>query len=263
VNIKEYISSGLIESYVLGLASEQEQAEFEQLCAKYPDVLNARIEFEKKLEKQAFQQAIAPPAFLKDKIATAIQMQDISASEAKVVTMEGTPRASNMARYIAAASIILLLAATYFAYDFYTKYQKLKNLNDNLALQVNRLNSDTAKMKADMEDMMDPNSAVVVNMVGTQPSSTSSANVYWDSASSKVFLVVRNLPKLPTNKQYQLWAFINGQPVDLGLFDRDDKNVILQMRNTKNAEAFAITIEDRGNGPVPHGSMETKGVIDL
>jgi anti-sigma-K factor RskA len=253
----------MIESYVLGLASEQERAEFEQLCDKYPEVLNARIEFEKKLEKQAFQQAIAPPAYMKDKITQAIDTKDMTASEAKVVTMSARPRSSSWPRYIAAASILLLLVATYFAYVFNSKYQRLKNLNANLAEQVDRLHSDTARMNADMKDMMDPNSAIVVSMTGMKPSSTSAANVYWDSASSKVFLVVRNLPKLPSEKQYQLWAFINGQPVDLGLFDRNDKNVILQMKNTRNAEAFAITIEDRGNGPVPHGTMETKGVIDL
>ena len=62
MNIKEYISSGIIESYVLGLASEQERAEFEQICLQYPELVAARNEFEEALEKQAFEHAIAPPA---------------------------------------------------------------------------------------------------------------------------------------------------------------------------------------------------------
>lgn len=111
--------------------------------------------------------------------------------------------------------------------------------------------------------MIDPDASMVVNMQGTQPSSVSSASIYWDTASSNVFLVVRNLPQLPTEKQYQLWAFIEGKPVDLGLFDWDSKNVILQMKNTQKAEAFAITIENRGNGAVPQGPVETMGKISL
>ncbi|HSS98730.1 MAG TPA: hypothetical protein VLK33_16965 [Terriglobales bacterium] len=46
MNIKEYISSGIIESYVLGLASSEEVAEFEKLCTEYPELVAARTSFE-------------------------------------------------------------------------------------------------------------------------------------------------------------------------------------------------------------------------
>jgi anti-sigma-K factor RskA len=60
------------------------------------------------------------------------------------------------------------------------------------------------------------------------------------------------MPKLPTDKQYQLWALIDGKPVDLGLFDQPQRNVILKMKNTQKADAFAITIESRGNTGGPN-----------
>ena len=109
--------------------------------------------------------------------------------------------------------------------------------------------------------MKDPNVAVI-SMVGTQKN-PSSANIYWDTTSSNVFLVVKNMPKLPTEKQYQLWAFIDGKPLNLGLFDGDNKNVILKMKNTQKADAFAITIENRGNGDIPQGQVETQGKTKL
>ena len=62
MNTQEYISSGIVESYVLGLASEEERIEFEQYCAQYPEVLAARTAFELSLENQAMENAIAPPA---------------------------------------------------------------------------------------------------------------------------------------------------------------------------------------------------------
>ena len=34
MNVKEYIQSGVVESYVLGLATDAEQKEFEQACAE-------------------------------------------------------------------------------------------------------------------------------------------------------------------------------------------------------------------------------------
>jgi anti-sigma-K factor RskA len=39
-----------------------------------------------------------------------------------------------------------------------------------------------------------------------------------------------------------------GKPKDLGLFDPQGENkVMLKMNNTRKADAFAITIEKRGN----------------
>ena len=52
MNIQEYISSGIVESYVLGLASPEERVEFEGLCVQYPELVAARTEFELALEKQ-------------------------------------------------------------------------------------------------------------------------------------------------------------------------------------------------------------------
>ena len=66
------------------------------------------------------------------------------------------------------------------------------------------------------------------------------------------------MPQLPSDKQYQLWSIINGQngqlqPSSLGLFDAgENQKVILKMSNVKKADAFAITIENRGNTKGPN-----------
>ena len=50
---KEYISSGIIESYVLGLTSPEEAEEFERMCGSYSEVRMARDHFEYQLEQNA------------------------------------------------------------------------------------------------------------------------------------------------------------------------------------------------------------------
>ncbi len=61
------------------------------------------------------------------------------------------------------------------------------------------------------------------------------------------------MPQLPSEKQYQLWALINGNPKSPGLFDPQSENkVILKMNNTQKADTFAITIENRGNTGGPN-----------
>lgn len=243
---------------MLGLASEQERSEFEQFCLQYPELVAARNEFEEALERQAFEQAITPPQHLKEKTLSIVMQQESTTKEAKVITMERRQRSSSLLKYFAAASIILLLASVYFAYDLYSKNQILKNSITGIQSRIDSLSD---QMAFEHKMMTDPNIAVV-SMVGTQPN-PSSASIYWDTASTDVFMVVKNIPKLPSEKQYQLWAFIAGKPVDLGLFDADKQNFFLKMKNTQKAEAFAITIEKRGNGPVPHGTVETIGKTNL
>jgi anti-sigma-K factor RskA len=261
VNIKEYISSGIVESYVLGLASEQERSEFEQLCVQYPELVAARNEFELNLEKQAFALSIPASGTTKDKVMNAIRNQDSSETETKIITMDTRTHNNGWLRFVAAASIILLLISAWFVYDQRSETKALRQQVEGFQARIDSINAINEGLTQQNKKALDPNSAVVVSMVGTQPSS-SSANVYWDTASTNVFLVVKNLPKLPTEKQYQLWAFIEGKPVDLGLFDPDNKNVILQMKNTQKAEAFAITIENRGNGSTPQGKVETLGKVE-
>ena len=51
MNLQEYIASGIIESYVMGLANESERAEFEQYCAQFPALVAARRKFEEEIEQ--------------------------------------------------------------------------------------------------------------------------------------------------------------------------------------------------------------------
>jgi anti-sigma-K factor RskA len=143
-------------------------------------------------------------------------------------------------------------------------YFENKKLGDSISRFQTQLDSLGDQMAFEHKMMTDPN-ITVVSMIGTQktPSPASSANIYWDTASTDVYMVVKNMPTLPSEKQYQLWAFIEGKPVDLGLFDADKQNFFLKMKNTQKAEAFAITIEKRGNGPVPEGPVETYGKSKL
>lgn len=241
MDIKEYISSGIVESYVLGLASEQERIEFERLCAQYPELVEVRTNFELALEKQAMASAEAPPASSKEKIWSAIQ-QIPASNTSKIITMESTAtQKMSGIRWVAAASIILFLAAGYFAYDFYSQNKKLQITNNDLKAQIDQRDS--------LLDVINDPHVTVVNMTAMTPAAPS-ASVYWDTTSSNVYLVIKNMPRLASDKQYQLWSLIDSgglKPTSLGLLDGGKEKVILKMNNAQKADAFAITIENRGN----------------
>ena len=57
MNIKEYISSGIIELYVLGICSPDEEKEIESLRLQYPELDAAILQYEMQLENEMQQQA--------------------------------------------------------------------------------------------------------------------------------------------------------------------------------------------------------------
>ena len=259
VDPKEYIeNSDIIERYVLGLASEAEKAEFEQLCAQNPALVAARRDFEEKLEKLALKNAVPPPATVKVKILEAIgsssSLKSVSLNPPNTIKMENSKNASGgnsaLLRFVAAASIILLVGVAWLYYQTTQKNKDLVNTNSQLKEKLDTTQNILDRIVAEQKVVSDPNTTVV-NMVGTEVAPKSSANIYWDSTSSNVYLVVKNMPKLSNDQQYQLWALIDGKPKDLGVFDATDDKVILKMKNTQKAQAFAITIEQKGGSPSP------------
>ena len=88
MNIQEYISSGIVESYVLGLASPEERVEFESLCVQYPELVAARTEFELALEKQLLRDAAVAPRDIKQTVMNLVNDQP-SINQTKIFTFFG------------------------------------------------------------------------------------------------------------------------------------------------------------------------------
>ena len=253
MNIKEYISSGVVESYVLGLLTAQERFEFEKYCETYPELKEARTTFELALEKQTMENSIAPPADLKEKIASTIFDEN---KPARVIPIQTeTQKKFNWARLVAAASIILLAGTLWWNLSLKSENDKLKtDLTkaqkdlDSSQQQITQLTNDAGKMGEGMK---------MISLNGTANSPGSFATVYWDTTSHDVYLLVNNLPKPASDEQYQLWALLktNGQmqTIDLGMLQLSQKPLQLyKMTNAQAAQAFAITLEKKDGNPAPN-----------
>jgi hypothetical protein len=73
LNIQQYITSGIIETYVMGLASPEEAGQLERLLPFYPELQSALSDFGFQLELFAIQHEEPPPPGLFQKIADRIR----------------------------------------------------------------------------------------------------------------------------------------------------------------------------------------------
>lgn len=249
MNVKEYISSGIIESYVMGMATDAERKEFEAICASYPEVAEARNSFELALEEQLFSDAVQAPVHLKQAIEEKIAMPAADNASYPLKENEAPVRRMGVWKWLAAASIILLAGTAYWAVSVNNKYQKLQAANTDLQNQLQQSTARLDTMKQDAELLKNPD----VKMAAMQGTSNPKmyATIYWDTTSKDVYLMLNNLPKPASDKQYQLWALLNGQPIDLGMIEAKQERLLYRMKNVQNAQAFAITLEPKGGSPAP------------
>jgi len=75
LNVEAYISSGIIESYVLGLATTEEKIELELTAATFEAVKTALKMFEQMIEEEAIKHAIPPPKHLKNDLMKTLQIK--------------------------------------------------------------------------------------------------------------------------------------------------------------------------------------------
>lgn len=249
MNVKEYISSGIVESYVMGLATEAERTEFEALCAQYPEIAEARNAFELALEEQLLNDSLQAPPFLQSQIKDKVNS---SAGEAYPGELpEETPvRRVGAWKFLAAASLILLAGSVYWALTTNKKNQDLLARNKELENQAQQSTAQMNRMQDDIDKLRHP---MMTAALKSTDNKGTFATIYWDtlSASKDVYLLINNMPQPPSQKQYQLWALLNGQPIDLGMIEVKEKTLLYRMKNVQNAQAFAITVEPKGGSEKP------------
>ncbi|MBC7722059.1 MAG: anti-sigma factor [Pedobacter sp.] len=261
MNIDNYISSGAIESYVLGIADAQEAVEVQQLSSQYPEIKQAVADFEASLEMAAFANATLPAASVKERLMFALQDEfaaPIVATEPATIDtlpVAETAIVRNMKplRYMAAASVILLVASAALNIFFYSKYTIANEQIVALLNERNTLTADNQTMQVKYLDnlrLFSDTNVIKVSMKGVAGKESNLATVYWNNKTKDVYLLANQLPKAPSDKQYQLWALVDGKPVDAGMVSVDC-NGVCKVKNILNAQAFAITLEKKGGSPTP------------
>jgi anti-sigma-K factor RskA len=252
VNVKEYILSGIVESYVLGLATETEQQEFEALCKQYPEVEQARSDFEQSIELQLMRDATAPPSAIKERILQSLDTSVSNLSYQETEEHETPVRRMNAWKWVAAASVILLAGAAFWAFSTNNKYQDLQQANAALKNQIELSTARLAELDKTAQTLQSPY-LKTATLQGTPNAPGSFANVYWDSTTKDVWLLVNNMPAPVSERQYQLWALLDGKPIDLGVIEPNiwQKKLLVKMKNVQGAQAFAITLEPQGGSSSP------------
>ena len=121
-----------------------------------------------------------------------------------------------------------------------------------LAEKVKATETSLDKKSSDLAMLMNPDNKMV-SLKGMDMAPQASATIIWNMKDKSVYINPGSLPMPPSGMQYQLWAIVDGKPIDAGVFSMTDGTFEMQqMKTMENAQAFAVTLEKMGGSSSPN-----------
>lgn len=237
--IRIFLDTDLLEKYLLGTTNTEETLQVERYITMYPEVRKIYNELQENLETFAKMHAVKAPEGLRAKILHRIKAQNAGRRKFR--------------RYAIAASVAAFLFAG-SSYFFWNQNQSLQKENTIVNNKIKDLEED---MRERLEDVR--NQFIVLNnpqtrkyMVnGNKKAKELKAVAYINPVKKLAYINVRNLPNLPEDYDYQMWAEVNGEMVNLGVIRNvEDKDKLRALPYAKNAVSY-ITIEPKGGNDTP------------
>jgi anti-sigma-K factor RskA len=138
--------------------------------------------------------------------------------------------------------------------ESHSQIAALQQSNQKFSGRVNYVERELQSAKQSLDIFHNQDQYRVVSLKGTPKAPNASLMVAFSAEKEEVMVDLASL-KMPANDtehQYQLWAMVDGKPVDLGVFDvKADTTGMLKMRSLSSAQAFAVTLEPRGGSISP------------
>ncbi|MGV6832015.1 MAG: anti-sigma factor [bacterium] len=236
------ISSQLLEQYALGTLSIDLIDQVEEALLADADLRSQLQEIEISLENIALENTIDPPAFIKENILS--QIPDKS--------LKSGPKNNNSLLWIA-ASVAALLGFLYF--NQYSQNNELKDTIKSVEIQNETIQNElknTNELVSELESLTaflnNPSTDRVV-LNGNTKSPNSSLVSYYNNTEKKVLVTTNKLEPLSDEHDYQMWADVDGEMINMGIIDTN--KALLAMQYIPEAESFNITIEPKGGSDHP------------
>jgi anti-sigma-K factor RskA len=251
VDIKAYIASGILEQYAFDLLSPTERSEVEANLQQYPELVEELRQVEYAIEKYLSLYQAQPSPDFKQRLNESLEN----------VTPDPRPAPSSLPKndstnwWLTGLAVIALAAAAWLFFDNQQKdrsYQQLATEYQNLQLDCDETTETNRGLLSLLQTIRQSGNSLI-QMRGTDKDTTAFASIIYNAETKKSYLDIINLATPAADKQYQLWAIVDGTPVDMGVFDVnvDTSKTLQEVPFIENVQAFAVTLEPRGGSVSP------------
>lgn len=254
MDTEKYIASGILELYVAGTLSEEENLDIARYAQEYPDIKKEIEAIEASI--LALTKASAPK---QNTTKGYIDLRSRISESVETKVIELPKEKSNWSNYIGWAASILLAAGLLWTYtenkELQSEISIASQANSILEQQIEDAKSSLEKSQELLTTIRDKDIQVVA-LGGQAVDPNSYAKAYWNKKEQKVFIDAQGLPEPPDGMVYQVWSLKLSPltPTSMGLLEDfiTDDNRVFALSNPNDSEAFGITLEPAGGSESPN-----------
>jgi anti-sigma-K factor RskA len=256
---EQFLASGLLEQYVLGITTPNEARIVEEFVEEFPEIKAELRLLQNAMDQYAAQHAVPPPSGLKEKV-----MREIGDPPPPTQAPLSNGSSSRLMKFGFALSLVALLVTSFLTIYY---RQAANNVRQHLTAartELTELRTDCEERQKNSEAvfaqvsfMKDPNTAQVLLEGISTAAADAKAFVYWNEADKSGYLNLGNLPPPPAGKTYQIWADVEGVMIDAGVVNTKTAQNWQSIRFIEKAESLNITIEPEGGSDHPTVALLT------
>lgn len=253
-----FMESGLLDSYILGTTTPNENLEVESYIAEFPEVEAEFERLQNNLEILAKAHTVKAPKFILDEVIKEIAK---NTEDQPVIQLSSAPTHSRTPWYSIAASIAALIFAG-MSLLLYKQNISLAHENQVVVDEIFDLRSDIEENNNKLENVMlqfmklnNPETEKYV-LRGNSRAKNLKTVAYINAVDKTSMIDVVSLPKLPENQTYQIWAELQDRMVNLGILDESERNKLKTIPYMENALGLSITIEPKSGSPTDNAHTD-------
>lgn len=241
---EQFLKSGLLQQFVLGLTTPEEDQIVNNCLMKFPELKSEVNDLHQSLEQYASNQLLNT-----DNENTASS----SVSPSPVVPVFAYRNITQVA--------IMLAIAGLLTWSFINQQKQIEQIGHLKAeyaaleafCQQNQQKYNTAQALLTSAHAKDTQPVL---LKGTALAPGHFAVAYWNPTAKGAWVDPTDLPSLPANKQYQVWADIDGEMISVGLIPTNSKELVT-IHYLPQAESLNVTQEKLGGTDHPTVSLLT------
>lgn len=243
---EQFLKSGLLDQFALGLTSPEEDKIVQQYLHRFPELSNELNALHQAMEQYALQHSIPPPPPKSQYPAQAVEPPSYAGD---------TGYSFNWAML---ASILLAGLSFYLFHNNQQLQKDILQIEAKHAALKTYYQASQDKAQAQLlilDKVHHPHTESIV-LAGTAIAPAHFAVAHWNPTLKEGWLDPAKLPILPKGKQYQVWADINGEMISIGLVPPNSRELI-SIAYLFDAESINITEEELGGAEHPTISFLT------
>ncbi|MFI2743892.1 anti-sigma factor domain-containing protein [Zhouia sp. PK063] len=248
--VRIFLEGDLLEKYLSESTTTEETIKVERYLKNYPEVRKSYQELQDDLESYARLFSVQAPVDVKTKV-----LKKITKKEQK----------RNAPWYFVAASVacIFFMAATFFLYQ---QNKQLLEKNYVVNNEISSLKNDIVSTNSRLENIK--NQYVILNnpetrkyvLEGNQRAKNLKAVAYINPVKKLSMVNVVSLPKLPEDKEFQMWANVDGKMINLGSLEQAEKKLV-NLPFQENVISYNISIEPKGTHNLVASAEDDKDIV--